>query len=179
MEVIIDTNVFMYAIFDQLHNEDCWEILHMVRKKEITPVVSEGLFREYVFVPAKMSIKILEQKFNDHSLELKDFNQANQDVYDCCSTMMKIMMDNSKNIVVTSKQKICPDPEDDKLINLAIDSNCNKIITKNMSDLKCAEDNCIRTKSGKIIEIDTPENFIRAFRLQKHFRDKSTSKGMR
>lgn len=167
MEVIVDTNVFMDAIFDQLNNEDCWQILYMVRRGDIIPVVSEGLFKEYVFVPAKICINSLKGKFEDRSLGPEDFDQASHDVYECCSTIMKIMTERAKHIKVTSRCKICPDSEDDKIINLAIDSDCHNIITKNISDLKCAEEAGTKTKSGKLIEVDTPENFLKLFNFKK------------
>ena len=73
----------------------------------------------------------------------------------------------TKIVKVTSKQKTCPDSEDDKIINLTIDSNCHNIITKNISDLKCTEKRGIKTRNGKNIEIDTPENYIKLIRLRR------------
>lgn len=170
MEVIVDTNVFINAIFDQFNNEDCWEILKLVRCKQITPVVSDGLLREYIFVPAKMGLGTLENRFKSRELKLKDFQIMHSELYNCSDQMMKIISNNVRVVDVTSKNKVCSDdPEDDKLVNLAIDANCHTIITKNISDLKCVEEKGIKTKSGKQIEVLTPEVFSQCFKLQKHY----------
>jgi predicted nucleic acid-binding protein len=174
MEVIVDTNVFVNAILDQLNNEDCWEILRFVRLKQIKPIVSNGLLREYLFVPAKMGIDALEKKFNSNELNLKDFKAIQNSIYSCSDEMAKILMGNSRIVEVTSKQKICDaDPEDDKLVNLAIDANCHTIITKNINDLKCVEEKGIKTKTGRLIEVLTPEMFAKCFKLQRHYHNKS------
>jgi putative PIN family toxin of toxin-antitoxin system len=176
MEVIVDTNVFVNAILDQLNNEDCWEILRLVRCKQIKPVVSNGLLREYIFVPSKMGIAALEKKFNKDELDLKDFKAIQGAVYNCSDEMAKIMVGNCRMVEVTSKLKICDsDPDDDKIVNLAIDSNCHTIITKNINDLKCVEENGIKTKSGRQIEVMTPETFTQCFKLQRRFHNPNKS----
>ena len=168
MEVVIDTCVFIDAIFDQLSNESCWEVLHLVRKKDIVPVICEGLANEYIFVPSKVAIETLKERFQHKSLVLKDFKVVQQNVYDCSSAMLKIIMDNSREVKVKSDIKACTlDPGDDKLINLATDANCGIIVTKNLRHFKCIEEKNLRTKSGLKIEVYTPQQLVNNFKLLK------------
>lgn len=134
MEVIIDTCVLINAIYDQ--HDDCWEILRLLRVKSIIPIVSEALAREYIFIPAKVLFKSLEDKFCRRELVLKDFAYAQNRVYEIQYAMMKIIMTSGKQVVVTSKTKYSSDQDDDKLVNLAIDSNCPVIITNNKADFR-------------------------------------------
>jgi predicted nucleic acid-binding protein len=169
MEVIIDTNVIMDAVFDQLDHEDCWQILHLVRKGEITPVVSEGLSREYIFVPAKIVLNAISSKLQDNELKQNDIEESKTLLYQCCTDIAKIILNNSKVAKVTSNNKYSVDPSDDKIINLAIDSNCTLIITSNTKHFECVEEKHIKTKSGKEIEVYTPDQFVSNYRLIQHY----------
>lgn len=167
MEVIIDTNVFIDAIFDQLKCEDCWEILHLVRKKEIIPIVCEGLTNEYIFVPSKVAINCLKERFENKTLNAKDFKIFQDTAYECSTSMFKIISENSKWTEIKSNIKVCLHSADDKIVNLAIDSNCKTIITKNIRHFSPVEDKKVKTGDGKLIEIYTPEQFIRNFKVIK------------
>lgn len=171
MEVIIDTNILMDAIFNQPENEDCWEILHLIRKKDIVPVMCEGLHREYIFAPNKIIFRKLANKLILGELTADDFKDAEQACYECSTTLAKILTDNSKTYKTVSKYKISTDPDDDKIINLAYDANCTIIITKNMAHFECVEENHFKAKNGKAIEVYTPDQFVSNFRIIKHSRE--------
>ena len=174
MEVIVDTNILIDAIYDQLNNEDCWEILRLIRCKDIVPVVSEGLLREYMVVPMNLSFMKLSDKFNKKTLTHQDFNDTKTLTYQCFSDISKLLANNSKMYKTTSSLQICDeDPDDDKIINLAIDSNCTAIITKNITHFECIEKKNIKTKNGKDILVYKPEMFSNHFKLLKHFHTRS------
>jgi predicted nucleic acid-binding protein len=168
VEVIVDTNVLMNAIFDQPNHECCWQVLRLLRRGEIIPVVSKGLLREYIYVPQKIVMEALADKSHKSEITKTEIQQMLQDLYDC-ATDTSNLMDNCRIIKAVSTQKISPDPDDDKIINLAIDANCTVIITHNISDFKCVEEKHIKTKSSKDIDVYTPEQFVDYFKLIQHY----------
>ena len=161
MEVVVDTNVIMDAVFDQLDKEDCWEILMLIRKKEITLAMSRQLKMEYFFIPSRIAIRMLEEKFNDGKLTHALFKQVDSLVYDCMDKLSTIVDPNCRSVEVTSALKICTeDPSDDKLVNLAIDANCEIIITENIRHLREVENQKIKNRSGQRIKVMTAGNFL-------------------
>lgn len=156
LEVIVDTNIIIGAIFNQFENEDSWQILKLLRTNKIRPVVSEPLLREYQIAPTKMVIDTL---FEDIKyINALDIQECKTDLYKCFGEIATIMF-KARMVEVTSKRKECLDPEDDKLYNLAVDSNCSKIVTKNVYDFSPI-DGKSKTKNGKLIEIYTPSQFM-------------------
>jgi predicted nucleic acid-binding protein len=122
MEVIVDTNILIDAIFDQLNCEDCWEILHLIRKKDITPIMSKGLLKEYMFIPSKVVLNALVKTLNQKGFIDSIAGKLMSTLYDCYGDVCEMLINNSKVVNVSSKGKFCiEDPEDDKIINLAID----------------------------------------------------------
>ncbi|CAB1249570.1 putative toxin-antitoxin system toxin component, PIN family [Clostridium sp. MT-14] len=165
MEVIVDTNILIDAIFDQLNCEDCWEILHLIRKKDITPIMSKGLLKEYIFIPSKVVINALIKTLNQKGFIDSVVEELMATLYDCYSDVCEMIINNSKIVNVSSRGKFCiEDPEDNKIINLAIDSDCPIIITKNDRHFECVYHKQIKTCTGKQIEIYNPNNFINMMR---------------
>lgn len=161
----------MDAIFNQPENEDCWEILHFIRQREIIPVMCEGLYREYIFVPTKIIFGELATKFKLKTLTADDFKILEQASYECSSTLAKIFSDNSKVFNVVSNHKLSEDNDDNKIINLAYDANCAIIITKNIIHFNCIEEKHFKTKKGKDIKVYTPEQFASSLKLIKHSKE--------
>lgn len=78
LEVIIDTNVIIRAILKQQENEDCWKVLHLLRKGDIAPVTSKQLEKEYIAVTAKVTLLALSEKFSKCGYDEKVFESMYQ-----------------------------------------------------------------------------------------------------
>lgn len=163
LEVIIDTNIVINGIFQQKKYEDCWSMLKLLRTGEIRAVISKQLLREYQYVPLKVILnKLQKQGINKNTNIpdlLNDFFQYSTDITE--------LTFNAKLVAVTSKKEGCIDPEDNKIYNLAFDSNCTLVITKNISDFYPLIESNVKTKNGKEIKFYTPDQFLTNYKIIK------------
>lgn len=167
LEVIIDTNIIIRAILKQHTNEDCWEVLHLLRKGEISAVTSKELEREYILAPTLVALDALQEHFSKYGYDELLLKKSKKDCFDCSNAIAEITS-KSRKVIVSSRLHACPtDVEDNKLVDLSHDSNCHLIITKNKSDFMFAEDRRVKTRSGKEIQIYEPEQFLRCFEYLK------------
>lgn len=94
-------------------------------------------------------------------------NQCIKDAFDIADAITDITC-NSRRVKVTSRINACPtDKEDNKLVNLAHDSNCHIIITRNKSDFMYAQEKGIKTQKGEVIQYYEPELFLKCFEYMK------------
>jgi len=167
LEAIIDTNIIVNAIFNQQENEDCWEILRLLHVHEFKPVVSKQLLKEYNYVLNKIVILSLAERFKEIGYDEVILKEALESTYDL-SSEISLVFEASRIVQVISKSKICIcDSEDDKIVNLAIDGNCQYIVTKNMSDLNVVNEKKVKTKNGTVIQVVSPEIFCNLVKLDK------------
>jgi putative PIN family toxin of toxin-antitoxin system len=167
LEVIIDTNIIIRAILKQHENNDCWKVLHFLRNDEITAVTSKELEREYILAPTLVALTAMEDYFSKHGYDESLIKKSRKDCFDCANAISEITA-KSRKVIVTSRLHACPtDAEDNKLIDLAHDSNCHIIITHNRSDFMFAEDKGVKTQNGEIIQFYEPELFLKCFELTK------------
>lgn len=180
LEVIIDTNVIIRAILKQQQNEDCWEVLHLLRKGEIRAVTSVELEREYLFAPTSVAFEAIDDYFGKYGYNKEIITKSRKDCIDCANAIAELIF-KSRKIEVTSRLHACPtDVDDNKLIDLAHDSNCHIIITKNKSDFMYAEDKGVKTKNGTPIQFYEPELFLKSFTYMKRTQNAAnTSKNKR
>ncbi|MGE5631366.1 MAG: putative toxin-antitoxin system toxin component, PIN family [Caulobacteraceae bacterium] len=168
MEVIVDSCVLISALLDEPNNDYCWEIIKLIRTKKLIPITCEYLSREYICTPQKLARTKVKE--NLHKAESPDafFEEVFEDLYDISKDMVQIIS-YAKCVNVESRLKVCIlDHKDNKLVDLAYDSDCNIIVTNNIGHIKIAENQGIKTKySKKPIRVFTPEEFYIYFYSRK------------
>lgn len=163
MEVIVDTCVFMNAVFDQLNHEDCWQILRFIYEKKISPVICVELHREYFCTPQRVVHNEMAGMLKEKKLTPELFEEGTSQLLNYSLSISRII-EHARWVAVKSNLNVCVShPADDKLVNLAYDSNCNYIITHNIRHLDAVKQKGTKTKSGKPIQVFTPEEFIDHF----------------
>ena len=132
--ITVDTNVLISATF---WHGDSEKIIDKAENKEITLVLSKQILEEYNKVLEYDEIK---EKIKNKDLEMK-------------KAMLKIGII-SEIVEVNSKVDVVKeDPDDNKIIECAIDGNSECIVTKDKHLLKL--------KEHKGIKIITPEEFLK------------------
>lgn len=132
--ITVDTNVLISATF---WHGDSEKIIDKAENKEVTLVLSKEILEEYNKVIEYEEIK---EKIKNKDLEMK-------------KAMLKIGAI-SEIVDVNSKVDVVKDdPDDNKIIECAIDGNSEFIITKDRHLLKL--------KEYKGIKIFTPEEFLK------------------
>lgn len=133
IRITVDTNILISATFWHGSSE---KIIDQAENKDVTLVLSEQILEEYSKV---LEYKEIKDKIKDKDLEIK-------------KTMLKIRAI-SEIIDINSKINLVKeDPDDNKIIECAIDGNVNYLITNDAHLLKL--------KEYKGIKIITPEEFL-------------------
>jgi len=136
MKVVIDTSVWISALITK--NSQAREVLRLVFKKELLPQMSEALLKEYESVMKRKKIQTLTPLNKEEQEEL--FN-----AYLSTCRYNKIYYTWRPNL---------KDEGDNFLVELAVSSGAEVILTYNLKDFKNAE----------LIfahKITTPEEFIK------------------
>jgi putative PIN family toxin of toxin-antitoxin system len=128
----MDTNVLLSAFRSRLGAS--FEIFRRLRLGEWTAVVSNHLLYEYE--------EILKRDASKLNLSLQDVDELLNAI---CARAEQFLLSNEW-------QPILPDPDDEPLVQLAIESNAMRIITHNVRDLKPGE------RLG--IELLNPRHFL-------------------
>lgn len=157
MKVIIDTNIVIDALYDRINN--CLMIIDLANKNKITPVISQELEREYSLIAGKVILNSMRDSFKAGTLKAESFDAAQDVLRSLHKNINKLILDHSQRCTVTSNKNISPDYGDNKIINLAIDSNSSCIITKNVAHFRCLEQRGITNNLGVPIKIMTPKQF--------------------
>jgi putative PIN family toxin of toxin-antitoxin system len=131
MRIVLDTNVLISAT---LWNGCSKRILERVENQKIDLLISEDILEEYV---ETMNYDEIKQKIKNKSLEIN-------------YSIDKIRL-LSKIINIISKLNICTDPDNNKILECAVDGNVDYIITYDKHLLVLKEFNKIK--------IVTPEEF--------------------
>ena len=139
MKIVIDTSVWISALITK--DSKAREIIKMVFKKELYPQMSEALFKEYESVMKRDKIQRLTPLGKEEQNEL--FNAY----LSCCNW----------NEVYYSWRPNLKDEDDNFVVELAVASGAEYIITYNTKDFQ---------KSELIFRhtIITPEEFIKEFK---------------
>lgn len=161
MRAVIDTNIIIDALYERVTN--CQRILDLAEKNKITPVVSQELEREYSLIAGKVILKSMQNSFKDNTLSEASFDKAQGDLYNIHRDINRFVLHNAERHAVMNHKDISPDYDDNKVINLAIESNCRTIITKNIADFRCVEQQGIKNVEGKSIMIMTPKQFMKYY----------------
>jgi len=167
MQIILDTNIVIYGILDDGAHPDCWEILNLVRQQKLIPIISEAVVREYMFAPFEVIMSVIKEQLNNKELTEKFLNDCSNEFYNYSKQVSKLVITNSVQIDVKSNERILSDVEDNKFINISIDSNCGIIITENTNDFLIVKYNDYFTKNGTRIRIMKPTEFLNYFDKQK------------
>ena len=134
IRITVDTNVLISATF---WHGDSEKIINKVENKELILVLSEPILEEYYKVLEYDEIK---EKIKNKGLEMKQ-------------SVLRVSLI-SEIIEVKSKiDLIKDDPEDNKIIECAVDGSVNYIISKDKHLLKI--------KEYKGIKILKPEEFLK------------------
>ena len=132
--ITLDTNVLISATFWHGASE---KLIDKVENKEVILVLSEQILEEYNKV---LEYKEIREKIKNKDLEMK-------------KAMLQIGVI-SEIVEVNSKVDLVKeDPDDNKIIECAIDGNSDYIITKDKHLLKL--------KEHRGIKIFTPEEFLK------------------
>ena len=132
--ITLDTNVLISATFWHGASE---KIIDKVENKEVILVLSEQILEEYNKV---LEYEEIREKIKNKDLEMK-------------KAMLRIGVI-SEIVEVNSKVDLVKeDPDDNKIIECAIDGNSDYIITKDKHLLKL--------KEHRGIKIFTPEEFLK------------------
>jgi len=131
--ITIDTNVLISATF---WNGASAKVIEKVEKKEIILVLSEPILEEYSEVLMSEEIQL---KIKNKHLEMKQSVQK-------ISAIAQII------IPVTQLSIVPEDPDDNKVMECAVDGKVNYFLTKDKHLLKI--------KNYRGIKILTPEEFL-------------------
>ncbi len=132
--ITVDTNVLISATF---WHGDSEKIIDKAENKDVALVLSKEILEEYNQV---LEYEEIKEKIKNKNLEMKKAMLK-------IGTISEIVEVNSKVNVVKE------DPDDNKIIECAIDGNSEYIITKDRHLLKL--------KEHKGIKILTPEEFLK------------------
>jgi putative PIN family toxin of toxin-antitoxin system len=136
MKVVIDTSVWISALIKK--ESDGRELLRLVFQDKIFPQISQALFKEYESVMKRKKIQTLTVLTQDEQFELLSAYLSKCKWNDIYYTWRPNLKDESDNF----------------LVELAVASGSQAIITYNLKDFKNAELVFDHT-------ITTPENFIK------------------
>lgn len=141
MKVVIDTNTFIDAFFDD--NEDCKLVLREEHKGEFELLMSHETSEELLRI---LEIYVKKAELNGQ--------QTTAIFKMICRSMLRASM-------VKPKKKFtkCEDPDDNMFFECAIDGNADYIISRDAHLHALKEDN-IKNKLMKPIKILYPDEFI-------------------
>jgi len=136
MKIVIDTSVFISALITK--NSDARELLRLVFQKKLFPQMSEALFYEYESVIKREKIKNLSP------LSSKEITTLFQAYLSTCRW----------NEIYYMWRPNLKDEDDNFVVELAVASGAEIIITYNLKDFNSAE---LSFKH----QIMTPEQFLK------------------
>lgn len=166
MKIIIDTNVIINGIFFDDEYPECWDILYKIRQEKVVPLISVDVVREYMYAPFSALMNIAKNNLQNKELTVESLDDLQQIFYHYSAVVSKLLMINAEQIKVNTVYTTLTDNEDNKFVSLAIDSNCNIIITHNISDFQYVKSNDVFTKDGQKILIMHPDEFLDYFSKQ-------------
>lgn len=143
MKIVVDTNVFIHAIFQG--RTAAREVLRLEHKGLCQIVVSIPIVDEWMYT------------ITEHGIEagktLQDMKKPYVEIARCLSRCER----------VTPQQKVelSKDPEDNKFIECAIEGNASYIITSDYSDLHSIKDPIIN-KNKEVVRVVSPGQFMAA-----------------
>jgi putative PIN family toxin of toxin-antitoxin system len=135
MKIVVDTSVWISALITK--NSKARELLRFVFQKKLCPQMSEALFREYEEVMKRKKIQTLTP------LTIAEQNDLFEAYLSTCKW----------NEIYYMWRPNLKDENDNFVVELAVASGAEAIITYNIKDFKSAE----LVFKHKIV---TPENFI-------------------
>ena len=138
MKIVIDTSVWISALITR--ESDARKLLRLVFEKKVSPQISEALFREYEEVMKRKKIQTLSP------LRVEEQNRLLNAYLSMCRW----------NEIYYMWRPNLSDEDDNFVVELAVASGAEVIITYNLKDFKSAE----LSFSHKIV---TPEIFIKDF----------------
>ena len=147
MRVIVDTNVFVDALFHD--DKHCLEILKREHKKELSFIISNEMLEELIktfFLHAKE----MKWSLDEFKIPFFMFSRILRRVYPG---------------TITTQIKFCVDPKDDMFIQCAIDENVEYIISSDGHLLNIERE--IKTKNGLLIKIMNPYEFVNTHNLHR------------
>ncbi|MBI5636240.1 putative toxin-antitoxin system toxin component, PIN family [Candidatus Micrarchaeota archaeon] len=130
MRAVLDTNVLISATF---WRGDSFSILKLVEEKKIVAFSSLALLAEYLNVVN--SVEIIEKTAEKQLASRLSFAKL--------SSMLKVI--ETTTVVIAVKE----DPDDNKVLECAIDSNADFVITQDNHLLKLKEFNGVKIVSPK------------------------------
>jgi len=138
MKVVIDTSVWISALITK--NSDARKVLRLVFEKKLLPQMSEALFYEYEDVMRRKKIQ-----------DTTPLTKQEQ------STLLNAFISTCRwNEIYYMWRPNLNDEDDNFVVELAVASGAEAIITYNIKDFNNAELSFSHT-------ITTPENFIKDF----------------
>ncbi|MCX8129785.1 MAG: putative toxin-antitoxin system toxin component, PIN family [Clostridia bacterium] len=150
MKIVIDTNVFVKAIF---HNDKwCQKVLENVQNGLVTYYLNDAIDTEINFI------------FMFHAIEI---GKTLREIIGPHNRLHRLLWKAEKVFHVT-KSSLCVDDEDDnKFIDCAVDSKANYIITQDGSHLFGLEES-IKKEYGIALKILSPYQFMIEFNANKY-----------
>jgi uncharacterized protein len=136
MKIVIDTSVWISALISK--ESQARELLRLVFQEKCSPQISESLFREYEMVMKRKKIQTLTPLSKEEQVEL--FNAY----LSCCKW---------NNIYYAWRPNL-KDEDDNFLIELAVASGAEVILTYNTKDFE-------ETQLLFRHRVLTPENFLK------------------
>ncbi len=136
MKITVDTNILISGTFWKGASH---EIINKAENKEIKLVLSKDILKEYCEV---LNYEEIQNKIKDKNLEMK-------------RSVEKIV---SISIIVFPKEKlniVKEDPDDNKILECALEGNVNYIITQ--------DNHLLKLKEFRGIKILTPKEFLKIF----------------
>ncbi len=133
MKVVLDTNVFVSGTF---WKGDSAKIINLIDSKELTLILSDDLIEEYNNVIIRDEIL---DKIQNKQLILN-------------KSVQKIIQDSLVVFPLTKFDIIKEDPDDNKVIECAVEGNADYIITN--------DNHLLKLKEFQGIKILTPEEFL-------------------
>lgn len=142
MRIILDTNVFIDAIFHD--DEDCYAILERESAGQL------------VFVMTKKTSEELYDMIFEHAIELGcTLQEFHQPFMRLCRTFRR-----TEFIESNTRAKFCPeDPSDDKFVQCAVDGEVGIIVTRDKHLLSIKTQ--IELTNGHVVRFIKPEDFLR------------------
>lgn len=143
MNVILDTNVFIEALFEG--NEDCILILREEHKGEFQLIMSNDMHEELLRIVSKSA---------------KEYNLSNVAILNAQKVLSRTIL-RTEYIKPTTKFKKCIDQDDNMFFSCAIDGNADYIISKDkhVQELRERKD-LLKNKNGQLIKVLYPDEFI-------------------
>lgn len=140
MKITVDTNVLISSTF---WNGNSNNIIELVENNKIELILSEEIIEEFIKV---LNYKEIQGKIKDKNLEMK--------------RSVEKIVSISKIVIPKLKINISEDPDDNKILECAVEGEADYVISQDNHLLKLKEYNGIK--------ILTPKEFLEIFELNKN-----------